>query len=90
MKSCRRRSDRLESRSHIHTHLIREDRVLLVLSRQAGERIMIDGGAIVVSIEEIRGEKVRLGVEAPAGVRIDREQIHRERQREAAAGTTPE
>jgi carbon storage regulator len=38
---------------------------MLVLSRQRDESIMI-GDSIVVTIVDIRGDKVRLGINAPA------------------------
>jgi len=48
---------------------------MLVLSRKIGEAIVIDGG-IVVRVAEIHGGRVRLAIEAPRSVRIDREEIH--------------
>ena len=45
---------------------------------------MLDDGRIVVEVVEIRGDKVRIGIEAPDGCRVDREEIHIIRQREAA------
>jgi carbon storage regulator len=47
---------------------------MLVLSRKKMERVMI-GGNIVVTVLEIRGEKVRLDIEAPADVEILREEL---------------
>ena len=57
---------------------------MLVFGRKAGERIFIDGGAIVVTVSEIRGAVVRLAVQAPQGVVVDREEIHLARLRDAA------
>ena len=37
---------------------------MLVLSRKRNESIVIDG-SIVITVIEIRGDKVRLGIEAP-------------------------
>ena len=48
---------------------------MLVLSRKKGEGIIINGDVRVVVIE-IRGDKVRLGIEAPSNVPVDREEIH--------------
>lgn len=48
---------------------------MLVLTRKTDERIMIDRGRIVVTVVRVQGEKVRLGIEAPAGVEIHREEI---------------
>ncbi len=47
---------------------------MLVLSRQRGESIMI-GNDIEVTVVTIRGGKVRIGITAPKGVRVDREEV---------------
>ena len=47
---------------------------MLVLSRKKGESVMIDGG-IIVTVVEVRGDKVRLGFEAPREVTIDRKEV---------------
>jgi carbon storage regulator CsrA len=44
---------------------------MLVLSRKIGERILIDPG-IEIAIVDVRGRKVRIGVEAPFDIRIRR------------------
>lgn len=44
---------------------------MLVLSRHKSEQIVINDN-IVVTVVEIRGDKVRLGIEAPKEVRIVR------------------
>jgi carbon storage regulator len=49
---------------------------MLVLSRKRNEKIVIDG-QVEVTVVEIRGDKVRLGVVAPRDVVVDREEIHR-------------
>jgi carbon storage regulator len=56
---------------------------MLVLTRKIGESIII-GGGIKVTVTSIDGNKVRLGIEAPPEVRIDREEVAR-RLREFAA-----
>ena len=56
---------------------------MLVLSRRIGEQIVIDGN-ISVTVVEIKGSQVRLGVTAPKSVRVDREEVHARRQEEAA------
>lgn len=48
---------------------------MLVLSRQRDESIMI-GDGIEVSIVDIRGDKVRLGINAPKEVPIHRKEIY--------------
>lgn len=47
---------------------------MLVLSRQKDERIII-GENITVMVVEIRGDKVRLGIEAPKDVPVHREEV---------------
>ena len=49
---------------------------MLVLSRKKGERTMI-GDRIVLTVVEIRGDRVRLAFDAPSEVSIHREEIHR-------------
>jgi carbon storage regulator len=44
---------------------------MLVLSRKIGERIYI-GPGIEIAIVDVRGSKVRIGVEAPADIRVRR------------------
>jgi carbon storage regulator len=49
---------------------------MLVLTRKAGERIVI-GDDIVVTILDARGDGVRIGIDAPKGVKIQREEVLR-------------
>jgi carbon storage regulator len=49
---------------------------MLVLSRKLGETIVISD-CIKVTVTAIDGNKVRLGIEAPPEVRIDREEVLR-------------
>jgi carbon storage regulator len=46
-----------------------------VLTRKVNQAIVIAGKVRVV-VAEVQGEKVRLGVEAPRSVAVDREEIH--------------
>ena len=48
---------------------------MLVLSRKVGEVVRI-GDAITITIVEILGDRVRLGIEAPKGVIIHRQEVH--------------
>lgn len=48
---------------------------MLVLTRKLGEKIQI-GGGITVSVVEIRGSKIRLGIDAPDDVPIVRSELH--------------
>ena len=49
---------------------------MLVLSRKAGQRICIGDALVRVTVVEIRGDKVRLGIEAPKDIAVDREEVH--------------
>ncbi|MCE5266539.1 MAG: carbon storage regulator CsrA [Planctomycetaceae bacterium] len=55
---------------------------MLVLSRQRDQSIVI-GENIVVTVVDIRGDKVRLGIEAPAEVPVHRQEIYQAIQRES-------
>ena len=54
---------------------------MLVLSRHRDESIMI-GDDIVVTIVDIRGDKVRLGINAPQDVPVHRQEVYEAIQRE--------
>ena len=60
---------------------------MLVLARKVGERLRI-GDNIEVVIVEIKGETVRLGLTAPRGVAIYRQEIYDAIQRENMAAST--
>jgi len=47
---------------------------MLILSRKTNEKIMI-GDDISVSIIEIRGDQVRIGVDAPKSVKVFRQEV---------------
>jgi carbon storage regulator CsrA len=49
---------------------------MLVLSRRVGERIFI-GHDIVITVTEIRGDRIKLGFECPDEVPIYREEVYR-------------
>ena len=54
---------------------------MLVLSRHVDEKIIINDN-ITVMVIEIRGDKCRLGIDAPAHVTIHREEVYKAIQRE--------
>ena len=47
---------------------------MLVLSRKIGERIVIEPG-IEISVVDVRGGRVRIGIDAPASVGIRRMEV---------------
>ncbi len=54
---------------------------MLVLSRQRDESIII-GDNIVITVVDIRGDKVRLGINAPTEVPVHRQEVYEAIQRE--------
>ena len=61
---------------------------MLVLSRHRDESIII-GDDIIVTIVDIRGDKVRLGIQAPSNVTVHRQEIYDAIQREKSELGTP-
>uniref|UniRef100_A0A7C3UVV1 Translational regulator CsrA n=1 Tax=Desulfobacca acetoxidans TaxID=60893 RepID=A0A7C3UVV1_9BACT len=61
---------------------------MLILTRKSGEGLFI-GDNIRITILEIRGKQIRLGIEAPPNVVVLREEIYRRIQEEnlQASGT---
>jgi carbon storage regulator len=60
---------------------------MLVLSRQRDETIMI-GDEIEITVVDIRGDKIRLGISAPARIAVHRKEVYEaigRENREAAA-----
>jgi carbon storage regulator len=64
---------------------------MLVLSRQRDESIIV-GDNVQITIVDIRGDKVRLGIQAPAHISVHRKEVFDAIQREnrKAAGVTSE
>lgn len=52
---------------------------MLVLSRRVGEEIIINDN-IRVTVVAVKGDRIRLGVEAPRDVAVDRAEVHERRQ----------
>jgi carbon storage regulator len=59
---------------------------MLMITRKVGERIVV-GDDVIVAVVEIRGQTVRLGIQAPRALPVYREEIWEEvrRENEAAA-----
>jgi len=62
---------------------------MLVLTRSLGQEIVIDGDIHVIVLG-IQGNKIRLGINAPPIIRVDRAEIHDSRRARAAAGQEAE
>ncbi|HZU38464.1 MAG TPA: carbon storage regulator [Gemmataceae bacterium] len=52
---------------------------MLVLTRRPGDQIVIDGN-IRLTVVSVKGDRVRIGIEAPPTVLVDRGEIHERRQ----------
>ena len=63
---------------------------MLILSRKIGETIRI-GDDIAISILEIRGNQVRIGVKAPRDVSVHRQEVYEmiQEQNQQAATASP-
>lgn len=48
---------------------------MLVLTRSIGERLIIGDGEICLHVLEVRGNQVRLGVDAPRHISVHREEV---------------
>ena len=55
---------------------------MLVLSRTKNESIIINDGEFIikVTVADVRGDKVRIGIEAPKHITVDREEIYERKQ----------
>lgn len=62
---------------------------MLALTRKKGESIMI-GNNIKVSILEVRGDQVKLGIAAPKEVPVYRDEVYLQIQKENQEGMTVE
>lgn len=48
---------------------------MLVLTRKCGEKIIVPEQNIIITVLEVRGEQVRLGISAPENIPIYRQEI---------------
>lgn len=61
---------------------------MLVLTRRANQSIMI-GNDVVVTVLEVRGDQVRIGIAAPRSVTVHREEVWLELERANRAAASP-
>jgi carbon storage regulator len=61
---------------------------MLILTRRVGETLMI-GDEVTVTVLGVKGNQVRLGVNAPRTVAVHREEIYERIRREQEGGETP-
>lgn len=57
---------------------------MLILSRKTNQKIRV-GDSIEITVIEVRGDQVKIGVEAPRSVKVFRKEIYDEIQRENKA-----
>lgn len=50
---------------------------MLVLTRRKGESIMI-GSEVSVTILDVRGDQVRVGIDAPRSIKVHREEVYQQ------------
>lgn len=48
---------------------------MLILSRKVGETLVLDGG-IEITVAEVSGDKVKLGITAPPQVKVYRKELY--------------
>jgi carbon storage regulator len=57
---------------------------VLVLSRKQGESVVI-GNDILVTVLEVRGDQIRLGIDAPRSITVHRQEVYLQVARENSA-----
>ncbi len=62
---------------------------MLILTRRVGESVVI-GDDIVVTVVEVRGDSVRIGIDAPRSVDVHREEVYRELQQANRQAASPD
>ncbi len=62
---------------------------MLILTRKTGENLKI-GDDITVSVLAVKGNQVRIGIDAPREVEVHREEIYQRIQRDAVNGNKAE
>lgn len=61
---------------------------MLILTRRVGETLMI-GDNVTVTVLGVKGNQVRIGINAPKDLAVHREEIYQRIKREQEGGTPP-
>ena len=62
---------------------------MLILTRRVGETLMV-GDDVTVTVLGVKGNQVRIGVNAPKNVAVHREEIYDRIRKESEGGETPQ
>ena len=66
-----------------------QERMMLILTRRVGETLVI-GDDVTVTVLGVKGNQVRLGVNAPRDISVHREEIYERIQKEKEGGESTE
>ncbi|MGX7681040.1 carbon storage regulator CsrA [Jatrophihabitans sp. DSM 45814] len=61
---------------------------MLILTRRVGESIIV-GDDVTVTVFEVRGDAVRIGIDAPRSVQVHRQEVYEELQRANQQAVSP-
>jgi len=59
---------------------------MLILTRRPQETIRV-GDDVTITVLAVEGSKVRIGINAPRHITVDREEVHERKQREGTSGS---